>query len=360
MGVRKLNKFLTNKNLIITYRNINEFVNKYKNNNPEKKIIIAIDFWLYAHKFLHSCKNDNILLGFLNQIIKFLSYGIIPLYVMDGSIPLEKELVVEQRNKKRENNIKKINEINDDIDEYININDLIDNDSTLDSLFNKKEKLQKQIKRIKKNELSNIHTLFIVMGIPFIKANFEADALCSKLSSENIITSCLSDDMDMLALGCSSTIKFIDGKLIEFNLQTILKELDFTQEQFIDMCILFGCDYLRHPFRMECNDIYSMIKTHGSLLDILVDDKHENFNMKNNNVKIIGENYYQVQNIYLQSKNKETIDDNIRNFSMKRIDIDKVITFFENISWFDKSSRNLGTIQELILNINNMIEKNII
>src|SRR5207253_4499852 len=97
MGVRKLNKFLTTREIIRPYRNIQEFIielrksDENKNNSHNGKIVIAIDFWLYAHKFLHSSKSENILLGFWNQTLKFFSYGIIPIYVMDGSVPIEKQ-----------------------------------------------------------------------------------------------------------------------------------------------------------------------------------------------------------------------------------------------------------------------------
>src|SRR5271166_4045284 len=142
MGVRKLNKFLTNREIIRTYRNIQEFIVELKNedrcnNNAHNgKIIIAIDFWLYAHKFLHSSRSDNILLGFWNQIMKFFSCGIIPLYVMDGSVPIEKQEKVEERNKKRLNYKKRIDSINNDIEKYININELVMAPNTVDMMEN--------------------------------------------------------------------------------------------------------------------------------------------------------------------------------------------------------------------------------
>ena len=58
MGIRKLNKFLTSRGIYNSYRNMNEFINKLKNNKSNithsGKIVIAIDFWLYIHKFIHS------------------------------------------------------------------------------------------------------------------------------------------------------------------------------------------------------------------------------------------------------------------------------------------------------------------
>jgi 5'-3' exonuclease len=363
MGVRKLNKFLTTRKIIKSYRNIQEFINKLENNNNSHngKIVIAIDFWLYAHKFLHSCRSDNIPLGFWNQIIKFLSYGIIPLYVMDGSVPIEKQEKVEERAKKRSGYKKRIDVIDIEIDKYININDLvitdhIEIDDTLEHMYIKKEKLQKHIKRIKTSELYNIHKMFDVMGVPYIKAEFEADALCAKLFKENIITACLSDDMDMLALGCGSTIKFQDGELIEFNLKQVKDELKFTQDQFIDMCIMFGCDYLQHPFRLECDDVYDMIKKHGSLLDALCSNEHELFNMNNSNVKVIGEHYYQVKDTYLNSHQKEYIPKKMYNIKMKKIRFEDLASFLKKLRCFDTLDKHMGHIEGYIIKINHMID----
>ena len=88
MGIKKLNKFLSQKGLIKSYYNINNYVNKYKSMN--KKLIIGVDFWLYANKFSHSF-DGIIFIGFWNQIIKLLSHGIIPIYIIDGNAPLEKK-----------------------------------------------------------------------------------------------------------------------------------------------------------------------------------------------------------------------------------------------------------------------------
>ena len=163
MGVRKLNKFLTNKELIITHNNLRDFINtkhdNKSNNSHNGKIVIAIDFWLYAHKFLHSCKSDNILLGFWNQIMKFFLYGIIPLYVLDGSVPVEKHEKMEERIRKRINCKNKIDDIDDEISKYININDIEFDEDNLNMLYDKKAKLQRHIKRIKTHELYNIYKL---------------------------------------------------------------------------------------------------------------------------------------------------------------------------------------------------------
>jgi 5'-3' exonuclease len=365
MGIRKLNKFLILRESITSYRNIPDFVSKLKstdpNNTNNKKIIIAIDFWLYVHKYLHSCRSSNVMLGFWNQIMKFFSCGVIPLYVMDGTVPLEKQEKSEERAKKRVVCKKRIEELKCQIEEYVNLSDMNDmNDSQeLNALESKKEKLQKRIKKIKVNDLYNIYKMFDMLSVPYIKAEYEADALCAKLFKENIITACMSDDMDMLALGCGSTIKFHEGKLIEFDLLKIKQDLEFDQEQFIDMCIMFGCDYLHHPFRLNCNDVYEMIKKHGSLLDALFSNEHEIFNMNNNNVNVIGEHYYRVKDIYMHTHKNETIPPDLYDFKMNHIIFNDLLAFIKKCKLFELNSTNLHILETNINHVNQLINDDI-
>jgi 5'-3' exonuclease len=329
------------------------------NNCSNGKIVIAIDFWLYAHKFLHSTRSDNILIGFFNQILKFLSHGIIPIYVIDGQIPFEKFDKTEERSKRRNNTLKRIDELNQLIDEYVNIDDLINDDelSNLGKIYEHKEKLQNSVKRIHKSDLTNIRELFDIFGIHYVRANFEADALCVKLYKEKLITSCLSDDMDMLAFGCGSTIKFNEGKIIEFNLDNIKMMLNLSQDQFIDLCIMFGTDYLKHPFRLDCEEIYKMIHDNGSLLEALVCGNHESFNMNHPNVRVLGESYQLVKNVYLNSCDRENIPDELFNISINLIDFEKLIQFLKKMDWFDQSHKNIKKIKDDIHHINEIISK---
>jgi 5'-3' exonuclease len=376
MGVRKLNKYLTDRGIITCYRNLAEFIDKLRcdetiNNTKSGKIIFAVDFWLYAHKFLHSNRSDSILLGFWNQIIRFLSSGIIPLYVVDGSAPIEKMEIIKSREKKRANYQKKLDEIDNEIEHFININDLVINDTEgvedifqkcaeLEAMTDKREKIQKYIKRIKTSELFSIYKLFDLLGVPYIRAEFEADALCAKLYKEKLITCCLSDDMDMLALGCGSTIKFNEGRLLEYNMDLIKAHLEFTQEQFIDMCIMFGCDYLKHPLKIDCNDTYKLIKKHGSLIDALSSNEHELFNSSNRNVQIIGDHYYQVKELYMTISDREHVPEKYANIKLHPLSSRDIISFLSTQDWFNTNADTIRIVEHSVRKINRLIKDDIL
>ena len=358
MGIRKLNKFLTSKNLIKSYYNINSYVNKYKTYN--NKIVIAIDFWLYANKFSHSC-DGIIIVGFWNQIIKLLSHRIIPIYIIDGAVPIEKKQIIETRNKTKQKNINKINKINDIITEYIDISELsnnILNNKIIKKLELKKQKIKKNITKIKKSQLKLVFELFNIFNILYLQANFEADALCAKLFDHNIIIGCLSDDMDMLALGCKSTIKFSEGKILEYNLEYILNNLNITFIQFIDICILFGCDYLKHPLRLDCEEIYDLILKYKSFEGILENANHNILKIDNYKCRGLFERYYTVKDIYLNSKNKEDIP-NI-NIVIHPLNIENIIEFLEKNNFYKKYNLQKNNIIHSLKYINNHIKTGLI
>ena len=328
MGVRKLNKFLNEKKLIRTYANLEIYIESIKNMKLSKNngyYMVAIDFWLYAHKTLHSKYYTNIISSFYYQIIKFLSLGVIPIYVIDGHSP----------NYKMTTDIRK-----DKNNRYLDKLTDIDNILTLEE----NNRLIRKIRKMSTIDFVNIKKLFEILNIPLIYANNEADALCVKLYKENIIIGCFTDDMDMIPLGCDNTLKFNGKQIIQYNLEYIKTELDMTQEQIIDMCILLGCDYLIHSIKIDNNEIYKLIKKYGSFINILESGEHPILNINNSDIKIIGEKYYDVCDVYTESPNKETIPDILKSYKYKYINPNKLIDF---LKMFINSFININKINKI-------------
>jgi len=88
------------------------------------------------------------------------------------------------------------------------------------------------------------------MGIPVIEAPEESDSQCSSLTINNDVYGVGSEDMDILTFGSKKLLRNISSskknEIIEYDLSKILEELNYTKEQFIDLCILLGCDYVEH------------------------------------------------------------------------------------------------------------------
>ena len=107
MGVKKLFTFLSENNIYKTYGHLNHLISDMKLN--KNKILIGVDANLFFYKYTHSC--NNMLIGFFNQILKFLSNGLCPLYIFDGGTMMEKEGTNNNRNKKKNINKIKLNKI---------------------------------------------------------------------------------------------------------------------------------------------------------------------------------------------------------------------------------------------------------
>ena len=96
-----------------------------------------------------------------------------------------------------------------------------------------------------------IVNLFKLLNISYIRAKGEADILLTYLFKNNIIDTCLSEDMDLIVYGCKSMVKISKKAVTEYNLNKILDRLELKYEEFIELCILLGCDYL-NSILFEC------------------------------------------------------------------------------------------------------------
>ncbi len=144
MGVKKLFTFLSNNNIYEVYPYINDLINQIglKKNN----MLIGVDGNLFCYKYAHSY--DNMLIGFFNQVIQFLSNGLIPLYIFDGGTIQEKELTNQNRNHKKQVNKAKLELIDSQQNEYIDIDTEIEFDITRKRI--EKNKIRISIKEINK------------------------------------------------------------------------------------------------------------------------------------------------------------------------------------------------------------------
>ena len=109
------------------------------------------------------------------------------------------------------------------------------------------------------------------MNIPFISSKTcEADVICSALYRLGIVQGCLTNDTDMLPFRCRM-IQFFSNKydgsdtVVVYELERILKTLDITESQFIDMCCLCKNPYNTFYIPLKIEEILSRLKIFGSI-----------------------------------------------------------------------------------------------
>lgn len=257
MGIKSLNTILKNY--------APGAIKKIPYHNLQGKII-AIDTSIYLYRFKYS--TNNIINGFSNQIIKFLKNGIIPFYILDGIPPEEKQEVLNGRKNRKINlndkckMLAKLSGDNFNIDEYIKTNDNINNKdsikkfyhnikSTISDLTDTKieteiKKIKKQIITVGKDDITCLKELFNLFNIPYFECDGEAETFCAVITKEGFVDGCLTEDTDYIATGGYYLYKDFSiskKELVQVDFRIILKELEFTYDQFLDMCILCGCDY---------------------------------------------------------------------------------------------------------------------
>ena len=87
-----------------------------------------------------------------------------------------------------------------------------------------------------------------MMGLPSFQADGEAEALCAYLQIHGYVDAVLTEDSDVLAYGTEWMVAFRDYKMSDekiyaIHLPSILEALEYTMDEFRDLCILLSCDY---------------------------------------------------------------------------------------------------------------------
>lgn len=248
MGIKKLFTFLNNNNLFKIYPYLNDLINDL--NMDKKKMLIGVDGNLFCYKYTHSY--DNMLIGFFNQIIKFLSNKIIPLYIFDGGTIFEKENTNYMRYQKKMISKYKLEQIE-------NLLEIEKNDSDKTKLLLLKKKFEKNSIKISESNITLLLELFDLLNIPYIFSHGEGEYLAVLLNKYGIIDMFLSDDTDPIPAGINYIIKFYNNNVYFLDTKIIYEHFSITKEQFCDFCILLGSDYMVINHGLKPNEILDLI-----------------------------------------------------------------------------------------------------
>jgi flap endonuclease-1 len=341
MGIRMLNRFLQNKcKSSISRVNLSELSGKK----------IAVDISIYLYKFL----GDNALLENLYLMISiFRENNIIPVFVFDGKPPSEKNDTIAFRKKTKINardEYYRLKQILDDIESDVAVSDCDggggggggddDDEKTVTDIPSNTadirimmDKLKKKFVILKSEHIQNAKTLLQAYGMTYIESPGEADMLCAKLVSKNIVYACLSEDTDMFVYGCSRVLRYLSlttSTVILYDFQEIIKTLDMTTYEFRQLCIIYGCDYLpknenQNYKNMTIFNSYKMFKQYKDYL-------------KNNETGEIQPDFYK----WLLSQNNDIYS--YINESCKVIDMFD-ISSYDNLELYDNIKIMNGPIQ---------------
>lgn len=120
------------------------------------------------------------------------------------------------------------------------------------------------------------------MGLPVVEALSEAESQCVTLVKAKKADAVASEDLDCLTFGAPLQLRgFTQRKdkkdpIIELELDTVLKELGLTMDEFIDLCILCGCDYTKTIDGLGPNTALKLIREHKTIEKVLEELKKSN------------------------------------------------------------------------------------
>jgi len=366
---------------------LNQIIKKYCNETVETIFlnelfnkIISIDTSIFLYKYQYN--ESNYLISFLKQILKLLRNGITPFYIFDGKPPKEKnELLLERKIKKelsyakiellqiiKNNNEKIKNGEEPDISfktiKYKNIKEedvkkvydkLIKNnvdEYTDDEIDKEIKKQNKKIINVRKEHIDDLIELLECVGIPYLKTNNEAEIVCAQLNKEKIVDGCFTEDSDYLTNSGNYLLRNfnINSKNVTlYKLHTLLKELELNNKQFVDFCILCGCDYTTKIIGIGSIKALSLIKKYKNIENII------HF-INNNETKYIvpdNFNYLKAREIFTTDIYcKSELDDIKKSIKIKKCDINKCIKFFD-----DKKLMISSSLLKELKNYNKYITK---
>eukprot|EP01059_Diplonema_ambulator_P005513 TRINITY_DN15262_c0_g1_i1.p1 TRINITY_DN15262_c0_g1~~TRINITY_DN15262_c0_g1_i1.p1 ORF type:complete len:406 (+),score=136.31 TRINITY_DN15262_c0_g1_i1:46-1218(+) len=230
---------------------------------------IAIDASMSIYQFLIAMKMANEsgvaelsnaegmvtshLQGMWSRTLRMLGEGMKPVYVFDGAPPEMKRKELEERKAKAAEAQEELKRAVDEGDA-----ELI-------------EKMSKRTVRVSKEQTEECKKLLQLMGIPCVDALTEAEAQCAELVRVGKAWAVGTEDMDALTFGAKILLRHLSYSeakkqpILEFHIKAVLESLEMTQDQFVDLCILLGCDYCGRIPGIGPVRAYEAIKKHKTI-----------------------------------------------------------------------------------------------
>lgn len=131
--------------------------------------------------------------------------------------------------------------------------------------------------------MADAKKLIKMIGCPVIEAPCEAEAQCAVIVKHGLAYATATEDMDALTFGTNFQLRGFNSKkepLIQIELKTLLEQFEMTMEEFIDLCILCGCDYTKSIGGIGPVKAFKFIKDNGTIENVLKKIEDEAYDPK--------------------------------------------------------------------------------
>ncbi|KAM3604680.1 uncharacterized protein V6R79_014693 [Siganus canaliculatus] len=228
MGITKLAELIrTEAPNAVRHGEINHYAGK----------TIAMDTSIFVYQFRAATPTLSPLVGLFFRTLTFLENGIKPVFVLDGRPPAEKAAVLEKRA-----------------------------EAAGRSSCHYTGSASSQTKECCQ--------LLKFLGVPVIQAPGDAEALCAQLVRDGTVDAVASEDMDTLPFGATNVIRHLnakrDSEVVEYSLPKLLETLHISHQEFVDLCILLGCDYCDKIAGLGPKRALTLIQKHHTIEDVVL------------------------------------------------------------------------------------------
>ncbi len=218
-------------------------------------------------------------------------------------------------------------------------------------------KLSKRSVHITKEQINDVKTMLTFMGIPYVEAPCEAEAQCAELTKGSKVFASATEDMDCLTFGSKVLLRHLTDSrtknVTEIHINKVLDTLNLTYEQFVDFCILCGCDYTNTISGIGPKRSLSLIKEHNTIEEIIKIVKAKKKNTDKNGKSLVPEhleqNISEVRSLFV---NPDVTPHSEINIVFKKIQVPELINFLVTEKNFNKErvERGIARIQKVVHN----------
>ena len=305
--------------------------------------ILVYKYKAYSNKQTDYDPNIYHLYAFLNNAISYLKNNIIPIYIFDGGkIPktkqencLAKRYEIKEKTRIRINDLEnkfleKCAEKSQDILNDDKINKYLASSETLD-LLDQLLKVHNNNPVITKEYRASCKYFLKLLGLPVIVSNGEAEVVCVKLVKNKLADYVFTEDSDSIVYGLSidrsidrdvSILKKSENgsDILEISSKKVLESLGLhSVDEFVDYCILSGCDYCPTIPRIGPITALKIIKEYKSIEKYITE--------KSLDSKVLEEfKYVEARNVFF---NPQVSIDDIGSLTVKEPDLINLKKFLE-------------------------------
>jgi len=200
------------------------------------------------------------LTGMLYRTIRMMEAGIKPVFVFDGKAPTMKSGELAKRKERQKAAQEELAKLQEE-----------GSGASAEDI----ERQEKRMVRATREQSEEVKRLLQLMGVPVIDAPCEAEATCAWLAKADLVYGTGTEDADALTFGTPRLVRHLNASeskklpIVEVNLAAALEGLELTMAQFVDLCILCGCDYTDSIKGIGPIRALKLIQEHKSIEGIL-------------------------------------------------------------------------------------------